>query len=112
MKFFIDAKERKESGTTCYFEFQKGLCDDKCWKEDSVYISDSVWDEYETSEVFENFVPDFDYYGITKIDKNQWTKIVEFCKTNKTKCAPIIIDVKQWVEDCFANNDCFSIWGM
>ena len=112
MKYFINSKERTESNTTCYFEFQKGEYCDECWKEDSVYIRDSLWDDFDVSFVFEKLIPDFDYFGFTKIDKSQWKQIVDFCNTYQPKCTCIINDVVKWVDDCFSSYDCFYILGM
>ncbi len=51
MFFFINEEERKKSKSTCYFEFQKGKYHGKCWENGSVSIRDSLWDEYELSDV-------------------------------------------------------------
>lgn len=110
MKYFVSERERKNSNTTCYLEFQKGKSDDECWKADSVCIRDSLWDEYELSELFESVVPNFDYYGTTEITREQWEEIVKRCQDTQQK--RIIEDVCAWVDTCFESFDCFSIVGM
>lgn len=112
MKFFVSEKERKASATTCYFEFQKGKYHGKCWESDSVSIRDSVWDEYELSDLFERAVPDFDYFGVTEISPAEWNEILNICKTENPKGACVVEDVREWVAECFQNFKCFTICGM
>lgn len=112
MKYFVNEKERKQSNTTCYFEFQKGKYNGKCWRDDSVCISDGLWDEYGLSELLEKVVPDFDYYGTTEINRAQWNEIVRESKDMQSKCACVIDDVAEWVENCLKTYVCFTILGM
>ena len=112
MLFFINEEDRKNSKSTCYFEFQKGKYKDKCWKSDSVSIRDSVWDEYKLSDLFEKSVPDFDYFGTTEVHPEQWENILKICAKEKPKGACVIDDVREWVEECFKEFGCFTICGM
>ena len=43
MKYFINENQRKESHSTCYFEFQRGKYKNKCWKEDSLNLSQGIF---------------------------------------------------------------------
>ena len=112
MFFFITEEERKKSKSTCYFEFQKGKYHGKCWENGSVSIRDSLWDEYELSDLFEKAVPDFDYFGVTEISPEQWENILKICEKEKPKGACVIDDVREWVEECFKEFGCFAICGM
>ena len=112
MKYFIDKKSVQESHTTCYFEFQKGSFKNKCCDEDSIFIRDSLWDEYNLSVLIEKFVPDFDYYGTTEINFDRWNRIVKFCESNSERWNCIIFDSRDWADECFKQYNCFTIVGM
>lgn len=112
MKFFINEEERKASKSTWYFEFQKGEYDNRCWKIDSINISEGVWNEYELSDLFKKAIPDFDYYGVTRVSLKQWKKILKICVNKRHKSVCVINDMKDWVNECFKSFDCFTICGL
>ena len=112
MLYFVNAEDRKESRSTCYFEFQKGKHKNKFWKSDSVNIAVSLWNEYELSDLFGRAVPDFGYYGITEVRPEQWKNILEICQNENPKGACVIEDVRKWVEECFKTDGCFTICGI
>ena len=51
MKYFITEAARGASGSTAYFEFQKGRYGGECWKKDSLCISAGRWDALSLTEL-------------------------------------------------------------
>ena len=112
MKYFIDEKTRKESGSTCFLDFQKGYYHDKCWLNDSINISDTLWNKLELSKLFSIVLADFDYYGLNVVNKEQWNKIVEISRKMNAEWEEVIAEVTPWVSMCFDENEVFTIIGM
>ena len=112
MKFFVDEEKRKASHSTCYFEFQKGCYNNKCWLADSISISDSLWDEYRLSDLIACVIKDFDYYGTTTVTKNQWNEIIKLSQKSGTIWEEVIAEAIPWVSECFKMFDVFTILGM
>lgn len=112
MNFFVNEKQRKASDSTCYLEFQKGLYKDECWLNDSINISADLWDKYNLSGLFRKAVKEFDYYGITVVNKEQWNEIVKISQTVGGTWKAVIDDAVSWADECFENNEVFTICGM
>lgn len=112
MRFFLNEDQRKASHSTCYFEFQKGPYHDKCWRNDSINISDALWEKYDLSDLILRVNGNFDYYGITEITKNQWNEIVELSRKSEGVWGKIIAEAVPWAEECFHDYDVISIIGM
>ena len=73
MRYFVDEEERKASGGTCYFEFQKGKYRNKHWLKDSICIHANLFDELLLFRLFVGSLGSFDYYGPANvIEKEQW----------------------------------------
>lgn len=75
MTYFITEDERRKSGSTCYIEFQKGAYDGKCWKNDSLCISDELFHELKLSRLFSRTLPQFDYFGVTQVTREAFDKL-------------------------------------
>lgn len=112
MKYFIGEKQRKESHSTCYFEFQKGKYDGKCWKEDSLSISDDDFHELSLAKIFLQVIPDFDYFGTTEVNAEQWEKIKSILLEKGGEYGEILTELEPWVCDNFGEFDVFTVWGM
>ena len=112
MKYFVNEKERKASGGSCYFEFQKGKYRNKYWLKDSICLHADLFDELLLFRLFANSLGTFDYYGPTNvINKEQWYIIVEKSKENE-QWKIVIEELMPWVEECFNKYDCFTICGI
>ena len=109
--YFVDENQRKASQSTSYFEFQKGHYT-TCWCENSINIRTWLWDEYEMSGLIRQVIKDFDYYGITEVTKKQWNRLVELSKATSAKAEPILMEAASWAEECFKENEVFTIIGM
>lgn len=112
MKYFINEKERKESHSTCYLEFQAGRYHNECWLDSSINISSEIWEQYHMTKFICTFVPNFDYYGITIVTKEQWLIIVDASMKENCICKAVILEAIPWASKCFENNDVFTICGL
>ncbi len=112
MKYFVSESERKSSKSSAYFEFQNGYHCGRHWLEDSVSISDDLWDELKLSELFGKAVPEFDYCGLTTVTKSEWNEIVKLAKESSNQWQEVIDELSTWVNTCFETNDIFTICGL
>ena len=112
MKYFITEEERKKIGGSGYFEFQKGDAADKCWKDDSLLLNMDIFDDLKIPDYIKDAVPEFDYYGITYVERGQWQQI--FNRANETggQVKELFAELKPWVEECFEEYERFVIWGI
>lgn len=121
MDYFITEKQRKQFGGSCYFEFQRGQKNNEYnfvtwkedspllhWKEDSLLLHMDIADETELYKV----VPDFDYYGITVIDKEKWDIIRHNAEKISGAVEKVINELLPWVEENFREFDYFVILGI
>ena len=112
MDYFINDEERAASGSTCYFEFQKGKHKNKFWLKDSIYIHAALFDKLLLFHLFADSHGNFDYYGPKNIvDKEQWHKIIEKSKDNEY-WQLAVDELTPWVEECFENHKYFTILGI
>ncbi len=112
MDFFITERQRKQIGGTCYFEFQRGQNTRKYqpafWKEDSLFLHMDIADEIELYRM----IPDFNYYGMTIIDKEKWNVIQHNVVKKSVIVAKVINELSTWAEDNFKEFDYFVIMGV
>lgn len=124
MKYFISEKQRKLTGGTCYFEFQKGqngskykqdlskedsfLLNMEFWKEDSLLLHMDIVDDISLYKI----IPDFNYYGITVIDREKWDVIQSKAKNENGIINEVIMEMKFWADDNFKRFDYFVICGI
>lgn len=112
MKYFISEKQRKQGGSTCFFEFQKGQKDSKYkqvfWKEDSLLLHMDIVDEIQLYKI----IPDFNYYGLTVIDREKWNVIQSNAKNEVGIINEVILEMKCWVDENFQMFDYFVICGL
>ena len=84
MKYFVNEDERKASGSTCYFEFQKRNPKNKYWLTDSICLHADLFDKLKLFGLFSLSLGTFDYYGPTNIvNVEKWNIIVEKSKKMK-----------------------------
>lgn len=113
MRFFISEKQRQQEGDTCYFEFQKGQKNDpnnewEFWKEDSLLLHMDIVDEISLYKI----IPDFNYYGITVIDREKWHIIQSNAEKANGIINEVITELKFWADENFKEFDYFVIYGI
>ena len=111
MKYFLNEAERKESRSTCYFEFQKGKFRHKHWLKDSLCLHADVFDTLMLYYLFSDSIEGFCYYAPNEVSKEQWNNLVEKSKENE-HWKNVIEELKPWVEECFTEYVCFTICGI
>jgi hypothetical protein len=111
LKYFLDEVQRKATGSTCYFEFQKGKFKHKFWLNDSLYLHADTFDSLMLFELFSNSIEDFNYYGPTEVNKQAWENLV--AKSTENEHWKVVIDeLNPWAKNCFAKHKCFSVCGI
>ena len=111
MKYFLNEAQRKTTGGTCYFEFQKGKFRNKFWLNDSVYLHADTFDALMLYELFSDSIENFYDYSPTEVSKGQWETLVVKSKENEY-WTDIIEELTPWVEECFTKHMCFTICGI
>ena len=111
MKYFVNEMERNASGSTCYFEFQKGRYHGKCWQKDSISIHMDIFDETHLHDLFSSVV-NFDYFGLTEITIDEWNTLVDKAHSIGGKIEEIISEIIPWAEDNYKKESVFTICGI
>lgn len=112
LKYFVSEEERKASHSTCYFEFQQGYYHGQCWLSNSLCISDTLWDKFDLSKLFERVIGEFDYYGTTVVTKEQWYDIVKISQDSHSSWCEIITEAIPWADRCLKVHEVFTILGI
>ena len=84
MKYFVNEKERKASGSTYYFEFQKGNYRNKPWLEDSLCLYADLFDKLGLFQLFSASLGTFDYFGQRTVLSN--IGALQFAVYSRQKC--------------------------
>ena len=109
-KYFVKSKDRNGS---CYYEFYKGEWDKKTfWSVDSVCKHDDDWYDCNFVDIIIKFVPHFDPFGETEINREQWEQIKKDALLSGGKSAEIVIEVDEWVVDTFSKYKVFTVLGL
>lgn len=112
MKYFINENQRKERRSTCFFEFQRGKYDGECWKEDSLNIPCDLFDAMGLGKILDEALTDFDYYGTTEVNYEQWEKIKELLSEKGGEFGELLAELEPWAEDNFKEFNVFNLWGI
>ena len=111
MRYFVYEEDRKASGGTCYFEFQKGKFKNKFWLKDSLCLHADTFDSLILYELFSKSIEEFCCYAPNEVSKEQWKNLVEKSEENE-QWKSVIEELRPWVEECFAQHRCFTICGI
>ncbi len=109
MKYCCTNNQRTGS---CYFEFQKGKFADKYWLANSLYLSADIFDSLNLYQVFASVVPEFDYYGITEIDKEKWAQIKQITEKSGGVVKDVITEIDLWVSRFLLTEIVFTVLGI
>ncbi len=98
----------------CYFEFQKGdyFTEEKHWLESSLFIDDDIVNALNLGALFGEAIPNFNYYGPTKVTKEQWLAVKKMSENMTLQIKDAINEIDEWVQNCFLTDNCFSICGI
>lgn len=112
MKYFWTEEERKKHHTTACIEFQKGSYTGECWKADSLCLCGDIFSDTGLCKILQSALPDFDHYGITEVDKEQWEKIAALAERQGGKVAEAAAELTPWAEENFKTENVFTILGI
>ncbi len=112
MSYFITEAERGLIGSTAFVEIQKGNFHDEFWMDDSIYISAEDFDDLKLSRIIRKAIPDFDKYGVTVLNGEDWELLYEVLYGESEELRELADELAVWAEDCFSDNDSFSILGL
>lgn len=107
MKYCLRNHQRDGS---CYFEFQQGQFTNQFWLDHSIYLSVDIFDRLQLRKLFGKIIPDFDYYGITEVNREDWENLMTAAENTAAK--PVLDELNQWVIACFKTDDVFTILGI
>ena len=111
MKYFLDEDQRRATGGTCYFEFQKGKFKNTFWLKDSLYLHADLFDSFLLYDLFSDSIEEFCYYAPNEVSKEQLKKLIVKSK-EKEQWKNAIEELYPWVEECFTEHSCFTICGI
>ena len=112
MKYFVTEEEREKSGSTCFIEFQRGAYDGRCWKEDSLCISDDLFHELRLNRLFSRVLPQFDYFGITNVSLEGFQKIKQAAEVIGSETYECIQELDDYFKDDYNVDVLFTVCGM
>lgn len=110
MKYFCTEDMRVGSS---YHEFQKGKSEKiQCWKKDSILLSDLVYFELGIEDLFYESFENYDYYGVTYVDKSQWDALVLAALDVGGDVYEAVCEADLWAKKVFESEDYITIYGM
>ena len=108
MSYVISPKDREG---TCYMEFMKGEYKNKCWLDDSILIDEEIFSELLLHRYIKKIVPEFDYYGITEINRQQWQEIIDIVPDD-SEAFKALNELSSWAYKTFKEYEIITILGM
>lgn len=98
----------------CYFEFQMGdyFFEEKHWLKSSLFLDEDMVNELNLGRLFLLAIPDFDYFGPTRVNREQWTRIKQLSMDMSPSVQAVIDEIHQWAQGCFQSEECFTILGV
>ena len=112
MRFFISEDERKRSGSTAFVEFQKGADDGKCWHIDSISMDEELFSELHLRRFFSKILPEFDYYGITQVTSDDFSRLKENAADFSLDADACMKELDEWVGENRDSEILFTIYGI
>lgn len=107
--------DKNELEGTCYFEILPGKYNGECWKDNSIFLDEEVFDLIEPA--FERHVPNYDHYVFTDVSKEQWNKILDDLASQKfdskqDDTEKLIDELTVWVRRQLENEDYLAVLGL
>lgn len=115
MKFFLSQAERKNAGSTCYHEFYQGKWDESkmdFWNDESMNLHDDWMILLGLDTVILSIVDDYNPYGETEINEQQWKMIVQKAGEAGGHLLEAIQEITPWMENNFRKNEVFTLLGL
>jgi hypothetical protein len=97
---------------SCYFEFQKGKFSDKYWLDSSICLSADIFDSLNLYQVFVKIVSEFDYYGITEINREEWKQIKLTADIIGGIAKDVITEIDSWANGFLSTGNVITFLGI
>lgn len=97
---------------SCYFEFQKGKFSGKYWLDSSICLCADIFDSLNLYQVFAKTVPEFDYYGITEIDSENWSQIKSSADMMGGAVKDAIAEIDLWAAPLLPADHVITVLGI
>jgi len=107
--YFISTKNRVGSS---YHEFQTGMKKNIHWEETSLLLSENIMAESKIGLLFLRIIPNYDYHGISVVDKKTWEILKNEAEKESIIIQDIIKELTPWAEKSIDEFGCFSILGL
>lgn len=95
-----------------YFEFQKRKFASKYWLADSLYLSADIFDSLNLYQVFTEVIPEFNYYGITELDKEKWEQVKLTAGKNSDIIRAVITEIDLWASSILPTERVITVLGI
>lgn len=96
---------------SCYFEFQRGWQDGRFWLADSLYLPDEDFDRLELPSLLFRVIPEFNYYGPTRVTTAQWAEVLAQSAKAGLGTRAVLQEINQWVRE-LPQEPGFSVLGI
>jgi len=112
MRYLITAEDRKKTGSSEFIEFQRGKYDGECWHIDSMYIAEEVFYDLKLRRFFSSVLSQFDYYGLTQVNADEFEKLKEAAPDFSNEAAECMQELEAWIDGNDSEDVIFTICGM
>ncbi len=109
MKYCCTCRDKKG---TCYFEFMAGKFKNEHWNDNSIFIHADIFDELKLINVFLEIVPHFEYYYITEVSFDEWSRIVLLANQKGGAVAEAVNELDLWAAEIKKTENCITICGI
>lgn len=109
MKYCCTNSARQGS---CYFEFQKGRFLGEFWQDDSLYLSDDIFEALGLYHVFVEILPFFDHYGINEITKEQWRHLTRAAGKRGGAVKEAVEEIDCWFQSDLGDVTVLTVLGI
>ena len=112
MRYFVSAAAREKSGSTSYYEFQKGAFRNRFWLPDSMYLSAETFDRSDLGRLLRAVLPQFDAFGVSRVTKRQWEALRRMAELSEEDTRAMVEELTPWAAACFSACRVFHILGL
>ena len=97
---------------SCYFEFQIGKFRGQNWRDDSLCLHEETFDRLNLYQVFAEAIPEFNYFGITEIDREKWGQIILTAHRIGGEVEEVIDEIDSWASSILPATGIMTLIGI
>ena len=94
------------------FELMRGSFENLHWLEDSLYITEDVFQKLELDVLFRTCLDEFSYFGVTVVTRTDWDRIKNTANHSFPCCSKVLAKIDQWARVGFQTEECFTVCGI